>query len=181
MKALLLFLMLAPVIAGAQQRWSTRQGTISFEASVPSFEEVKATSTAASCTLDSRTSHMQASVRMRSFAFKRDLMKQHFNDHYVESDHYPRAVLKGTLEGINPETVSSSPRPAIVRGKLTIHGKTRKVTIPVQVTRQGEAIRITSSFNIKLSDYHIAVPSLVRSKIAETVRIDAAFDLHRER
>ena len=58
-----------------------------------------------------------------------------------------------------------------VSGDLTIHGVTKKVTTPGTVTIKSGNITATSKFNIKLADYNISIPGLVKDKIAETIEI----------
>lgn len=167
---LLLAALIFSISVSAQQFTST-EGSISFEASVPSFEEVKATSDKATCIINGTA--VQASVAINSFEFRLPLMQEHFNEHYMESDKYPRAVLKGNLEKV----VSPGNAPAYkIRGKLTLHGKTRKVHIPVQL-KGDQTLEMYAAFTINLSDYAIKVPTLVKSKIAEQVTIRCRFVL----
>ena len=67
------------------QKMITRNGKITFEASMPSFEEIKGVNSTASCILDQATGDFVALALIKSFKFKSPLMEEHFNENYIES------------------------------------------------------------------------------------------------
>jgi polyisoprenoid-binding protein YceI len=54
---------------------------------------------------------------------------------------------------------------------MTMHGVTKKVSIPGSVTVKGGKVTAFSKFNVKLKDYNITVPSLVADKISEEIDV----------
>jgi len=58
-----------------------------------------------------------------------------------------------------------------VKGKLTIHGVTRDVEAPGTIRVAGGKVDANSTFTIQLSDYKISIPSVVKDKISNTIRI----------
>jgi polyisoprenoid-binding protein YceI len=44
-------------------------------------------------------------------------------------------------------------------GKLTVHGVTREVTVPVEARWTGDQIEVVASFDIALADYEIDPPT----------------------
>src|SRR6187549_3993369 len=99
MKKLLLMTLLS--VAGfvsAQDKMITKTGKVTFEASVPAFEEVKAKNETATCVLNPTTGEIASLALMKGFRFKIALMEEHFNENYIESDKYPKATFKGKIE-----------------------------------------------------------------------------------
>ena len=61
-------------LSHAQDKLITKTGTITFEASVPSFEEVKAKNSGASCVLNTKTGEIASLALLKGFRFKVALM-----------------------------------------------------------------------------------------------------------
>src|SRR5688500_14963512 len=76
------------------QKMITKTGKVTFEASVPSFEEVKATHDAVTCVLNPATGEIASLALIKGFRFKIALMEEHFNENYIESNKYPKATFK---------------------------------------------------------------------------------------
>jgi polyisoprenoid-binding protein YceI len=64
------------------------------------------------------------------------------------------------------------PKEFIVTGKLEIHGVTRTVSTVIKINKVNTDIEIKSNFRIKTSDYRIAIPKIIQSKISEIVKIE---------
>ena len=97
-KFTLLVLIFATYPIFAQEKLSTSKCTIYFEASVPLFEAVEAKNDIVDCTLIPEKSQITFTAVIKNFQFKRDLMKEHFNSNYMESDRYSKAIFKGIIE-----------------------------------------------------------------------------------
>jgi polyisoprenoid-binding protein YceI len=65
-----------------------------------------------------------------------------------------------------------------VKGQLTLHGVTKDVLTSGLIRVENKGVNTTASFNIKVADYGIKIPSLVKNKIAKVVKItvDASLD-----
>ena len=99
-------------------------------------------------------------------------MQQHFNENYVESDKYPRSEFKGTI--INNSEINytkDGTYTAKVRGKLTLHGVTNDVETTGTIKVNGGEIDALSGFNVLLSDYRIKIPSIVKDKVSNSIKI----------
>lgn len=151
------------------QKYTTRTGNLKFEASVPSFEEVAAESKTASAALDTSNGDVAVLVLMKGFRFKVALMEEHFNESYAETDKYPKATFKGKVEGFDLSKITSEARDFIISGDLTLHGKTQKITDRAKISRAGDVITITGSFDVKPEDFDIKIPQVVSKKIADKV------------
>jgi len=128
-KNLILFvtLVLTVSVSFGQGKFYTKTGKVSFISKAP-LEEIEGKNKTVTAVVDSKTGAMQFAIQMKGFEFEKQLMQQHFNENYVESDKYPKAEFKGTIS--NNSTINYSKDgnyPAKVKGKLTIHGVTKDV------------------------------------------------------
>ena len=73
-KLLLPFLLLAVTIAFGQSKYMTKSGSMSFEASQPSFEPIEATHSAVSALLNADTGELAVLALVRGFRFPLALM-----------------------------------------------------------------------------------------------------------
>ena len=102
----------------------------------------------------------------------KQLMKEHFNENYMESDKIPKSTFQGKIKDLSSINFKKSGTfPVIVEGDLTIHGIKQHITTSGNLKIETGKIQTTSAFTIKLSDYKIEIPSLVADKIAETLEI----------
>jgi hypothetical protein len=153
----------------AQEKLSTSKCIIYFEASVPLFEEVEAKNDVVECTLIPDKSQITFTAVIKKFQFKRDLMKEHFNSNYMESDRYSKAVFKGIIEKFDLKIVTETEKDFQIKGKLTIHGQTRIITVNAKIKKVASGIQITSHFTLNTDDFNIEIPSIVIAKISKKV------------
>ena len=159
----------------AQNEMTTSSGIILFEASVPLYEEVTATNKTVSSILNIRTGVLTSVVQMKEFRFKLSLMEEHFNEKYLETDSYPNAYFKGTIEGFNLNITDSNSKEFKLKGELKIHGKTKKINTIVTLRKSENKLEIVSNFNVNIKDFNIKIPEILSMKIAETVTIRTVF------
>jgi len=174
--ALLVFLTILGNTVFAQ-KMITRTGKVIFEASMPSFEEVKATNNSVSCILNLETGDLAALVLIKSFKFKAPLMEEHFNENYMESTLFPKATFKGTILNFDGKNLPKSNATYDLDGDLTIHGVTKKIKTKINVVYNSGKMNITSGFDIKPQDYKIEIPNLVKNKIAKNINTTLNFEL----
>ncbi len=85
-----------------------------------------------------------------------------------EVEEFPTATLGGSL----PPTVLEGGVEAVTfSGTLTLHGVTRDVTFPVQVTRDGAQATAAGSFDVLLSDYEMTRPNLFGIVVEDRVEL----------
>ncbi len=164
-------------IVSAQQKYSTKTGVLQFEASVPSFEEVKAKNSNASAILNTSNGEFASLALIQGFRFKVALMEEHFNENYMESSKYPKAVVKGTLEGFSLEKLSGSVSEFILKGTITVHGVTQPLKTPVKIKLADDVMELQAEFSLKPEQFEIKIPKIVSNKIAEEVFVMAMFSL----
>ena len=159
------------------QKLMTRAGEIGFEASMPAFEEIAAKNKTVSCILDESNGDVAALALIKAFKFKSPLMEEHFNENYLESSQYPKATFKGKILNFDASKLLAVKKSYDVEGDLTIHGVTKKIKSKMMFSSAAGKVVVTSSFSVKPQDYNIQIPSLVKNKIAEDVKIDLNFVL----
>lgn len=159
----------------SQDKKITKTGKIVFEASVPSFEEVKAKNEAVTCVVNIKTGEIASLALIRGFRFKVALMEEHFNENYMESDKYPKAIFKGKIQGFNWDGIGTSPKELKMKGTLEVHGKSKEITISVFLRKVDGGLEIISDFNVGIKDFNIEIPKVISMKVAETVNIKTFF------
>lgn len=155
----------------AQGKYFTKTGKISFISKAP-LEDDEAINKTVTTVLDSKSGAIQFSVLMKGFEFEKALMQEHFNENYVESDKYPKAEFKGTI--INNSEINylkNGTYTAKVKGRLTIHGITKDIAATGSFKINGANINATATFNVFLSDYNIKIPSIVKDKVSNSIKV----------
>ena len=161
----------------AQDRYFTKTGKIEFYSKAP-LEDIEAKNKTVTAVLDTKTGAVQFSVQMKGFEFEKALMQEHFNENYVESNKFPKAEFKGSVtNNSSVNYTKDGTYNAAVKGKLTIHGVTKDVEAPGIIKVGGGKIDASSTFNILLSDYNISIPSVVKDKISNTIKISVNTNL----
>jgi hypothetical protein len=161
------------------QKFMTRTGKIIFNATAPhSPEKVEAINNEVACVMDGKTGDVIFQVPVKSFKFERQLMEEHFNENYIESDKYPKANFSGKIENVGDVNFAKDGTyNAKVGGKLTIHGATNDISVPGTVTVKGGSVMLKTKFTVKLIDYKITVPSLVADKLSKEAVVTVESEL----
>jgi polyisoprenoid-binding protein YceI len=171
----LLSLALALTMACAMgQRYEVAKSNIRFFSDAM-VEDIAADNKKAVGIFDSQTSEIVFSVPIIEFEFEKSLMKEHFNEKYMETEKFPKALFKGKVVGFDLSLAEA--QKVTATGQLTIHGVTRDVEIPGQMTKQGDQIIIHATTIAKLADYNIAIPQMLFQNIAEQVEVTLDFTL----
>lgn len=166
-----LFTGLASAQGGA--KYITRDGKLKFDATATaSPEKIEALSNSATCILDVATGDMAWQVQVKGFKFEKALMQEHFNENYLESDKYPKAVFRGKITNLAEVNLKNDGTyNAIVAGKMTIHGVEKDISTNGALTVKGGKIQINAGFSLMLADYNIKIPAVVSANIAPEAKI----------
>lgn len=162
------------------QRYFTKAGEIVFDADGPldDVEKIHAKSTTASCVVDVATGQIEWAVPIKSFKFENSLMEEHFNENYLESEKFPKATFKGTIQNTQAvKWTSDGSYPVKVQGKLTIHGVTKDISTSGTITVKGGQIQASAAMKVALEDYRIKIPSVVGFKIAKEASVQIQANL----
>ena len=162
--------------AEAQTNYMTKTGKVSFFSSTP-LEDIRAVSQKLSAIVVSTNGQVAFQVPIRSFTFAKGLMQEHFNENYMESDKYPHAKFKGSLQP-KVDFTKDGEYPVTASGTLSVHGVDKQRVIPGKIWVKDGRIRMISNFDVACVDHKIKIPTLVITKVAEiiNVNIDATLD-----
>ncbi|KQB36883.1 YceI-like protein [Flavobacterium daejeonense] len=170
-KIILISILLLANLTFAQEKMICKTATVVFEASVPSFEEVKAANNTVTLVVNPKTGEIASLALMKGFRFKVALMEEHFNENYIESDRYPKAIFRGNIENFDLQNLTSIPKDYRVSGKLELHGKTQAIQAVLKISQSNSGIKIASNFSVKASDFAIDIPAIVKNKVSNAVHI----------
>jgi len=177
-KITLIILLIITIKSFAQDKMVTNGGIIHFEASIPLFEEVKASNERTNCILMLKTGQITCWMNIKDFKFQRSLMEAHFNQNYMESDRFPRAIFKGRIEKFDSKNINSIAKEFQIKGEITIHGRTKKIEINGFLKKVDNRIELTSVFPLNTDDFMIEIPFVIRSKISKSVITQLICVLH---
>ena len=175
-KSIFILLFFAIIAQSFGQKYYTKTGTLNFEGSVEAFEPVKASNETTTAILDLSTGKIAVLGLVKGFRFRNALMEEHFNENYMESDKNPKATFNGVVDGFSVADLDTE-KEYTVTGDLTLHGETKKITTKIYIGKNGDVISVKTNFSVIPADYDIDIPSVVREKISDNIKITANFDL----
>jgi len=161
-------------ICFGQSKYLTRSGTVSFEASMPAFEEVKANNETVTASFNSANGEMAILALVKGFRFKNALMEEHFNENYLESSKFPKAIFKGKIEQFKSQTGIQN---ATLSGTLQMHGVTNAVSTFATLNLTDNQLIFNGFFKVNASEYGVEIPKIVRNKVSDVVTIQFDFIL----
>jgi YceI-like domain len=179
MKSLFSFLFLCGLSSAVfAQQYFTRDAIVRFDATAAnSPETIQAVSKSNSCVLTNE-GNVEMAVLIKNFQFERALMQEHFNENYMESTKYPKAVFKGKIDNMSAVKLDKDGTyKANVSGIMTIHGVNKNITTPVDLVVKGDKISAKLAFSVQLADYKITIPNLVADKVGKTANIKLEAEL----
>ena len=158
------------------QKFFTRDGKVSFESDAP-LEKIEAKNSNATSVLDTESGKLEFAVLVKAFQFEKALMQEHFNENYMDSDKFPKAVFKGKIEGFDFEKLNSKEKEFKIAGTMTIKGKSKAVETIAKIKFVNNHIFAVSEFVVQPEDFGIKIPSIVRNKVAKDVKISFEYEL----
>lgn len=175
---LFLVLSLMSIAGYSQDTYFTRNGYIKFFSHTP-VEDILGQNYKVSSVLDTKTGKIEFAALIRAFEFEKKLMEEHFNENYLESVKFPKATFKGDIQNFDKAKLMASKgkQKVTVVGDLTIHGITKRVTVPGTIEVKEGKLEIASVFKVKPEDYNIKIPGAVRDKIAQELDVTVAMTL----
>ena len=177
MKASLLLLALLITSFASAQKYFTKTGTTAFKASVEAFEPIEAVNESTTAILNTQTGAIATLLFVKAFHFEIALMEEHFNENYMDSDKFPKATFKGQLDGFSMDLLSNADKEFTLKGILTIRGKTKAIETVAKIKNGDGNITLVSSFSVSPHDFDIAIPNIVRTKIAKDITIKLCYEL----
>ena len=84
--------------------------------------------------------------------------------------------LEGEIADFNFTEVNTKKEYALA-GTLTLRGVKKQINTMATITLDGDKIILSSGFTVAPQDFDIAIPKIVRKKIAETIHITLNYEL----
>lgn len=164
----------------AQEKWFTKSGKITFDATAPkSPDNIIATNNTVVCVLNSVTGNLQFSLLMQAFVFEKALMQEHFNENYIESSKYPKATFNGIVTNLNNIKFNENGSyNAQIKGTLFLHGVEKVIETNAKIIVENNQLNCIANFSISVSDYNIKIPKLVSNNIAKQAKINVVIMLN---
>lgn len=154
------------------QKFSTEKGTISFFSDA-AIEDITAENTMVGSLFNSATGELVFIVKIKDFIFPKALMREHFNEKYMETEKFPKSLFTGKLKGYN--IAAKGEQNVTATGRLTIHGVTKEIQVPGTITFDSGKAMMKGKFMVALKDYDIKIPKLVWQNIAEEIEVKIDF------
>lgn len=165
-----LVLLISP--CAVAQKYLAEKSFVSFFSDAQ-IEDITAKNNKSSSIFDSASGEIVFSIPIKDFVFAKSLMKEHFNEKYMESDKFPKSTFQGKIIGF--DSVATGEQQVVASGKLTIHGESRQVAIPGTIEVNEGSLTMKAKFLVKLEDYKISIPQLLWQNIAEQVEVTIEF------
>lgn len=167
----LLFLLMNVSLIAFSQVYVTRNGTIRFFSQTP-LENIEAINRQTMSALNTETGEFVFRLPIRSFAFDKALMQEHFNDNFMESHKYPNASFQGEITNIDELDLDRDGTYEVsVAGALTIKDVTRNISKPGKLIIKDGQITSSAEFVIRPEDYNIRIPGRYIRNIASEIEV----------
>lgn len=153
------------------QKLMTRTGKVSFY-SATSIENIEAFNNEVAAAYDASKGDLVFQVAIKGFKFDKQLMQDHFNEDYMESDKFPKATFSGKItEFAKADVKKNGSYKVNAVGTLTIHGVAQKVAIPGTIDVKDGVATFHSEFKVATADYKIKIPSVAQGKVANSIAV----------
>lgn len=156
------------------QLYTTRSGFIGFY-SKTALEDIRGENNQVYAVIDAGKKNLAFAALLKGFIFPKELMQEHFNENYVESDKYPKATFSGAYTGDVP-LGNDGVYTVAVKGNLTLHNVTKTVETAATLEVKAGHLLGMAEFKVKPEDFNIAIPSVVRDKIDKEIRVKVNID-----
>ncbi len=151
------------------QVYLTKTGFIGFY-SKTLLEDIQAENNQVYAILDPASHHLAFALLLKGFIFPRELMQEHFNENYAESDKYPKATFSGSCS-VEMDLSKEGIYQVVIKGELNLHGVTRPIETTAQLEVKNDRILGTAFFKIIPENFEISIPEVVREKIAKEIEV----------
>ncbi len=155
------------------QKIIARQGRVAFFSYTP-VENIKAENNQVLSIIDLSNGSIAVSMLMNAFIFEKALMREHFNESYVESDLYPKATFVGEILDFDPLLRGEQTR--IIKGNFTMHDVSTALEIKTKIDYIDNSYEVSGSFEAMVKDYEIKIPPLLAGNIAKVITVDFRFE-----
>ena len=168
-----------PVLGLSQSKYFTREGHVHFKSDAK-VELIESNNFKVASIVDFETGNIEVSVLMKAFEFKKALMEEHFNENYLETNDFPKSIFKGKIKNIESIALDKNGEHSLdadgeygieIEGELMLHGVTKSIIVPATLKFEKGILTGNCSFIIKVEDYNIKIPTVVKDNIAKEIVI----------
>jgi len=163
----LILFFLAATIAQAQTL-TFDHGKVEFHTS-SIMSDIEAVSEEIVMVLNVESGAFEIRIPIASFEFEYEMMQDHFNEEYLESDQYPDATFTGKI--VQDISDFQEAIEVDVSGELTIHGVTKPTSFSATLSKKDELTKINCIFPIVFKDFDVEEPSILRKSVAKDVEV----------
>lgn len=155
-----------PIVA--QKNYSTKTAIVHFRA--VDDDDIDAVNKLAVSRLQSN-GDLSFIMLAKDFKFEMEKMQAHFNEDYIESDKFPRALFNGKITNFSTVNFSKDGKyPVTVTGNMQVHGVNKTVQTNGVIEVKGGIPTATARFTVTLKDFGIG--GLLIKMVADKINID---------
>jgi len=111
---------------------------------------------------------------------QKQIINKELREIVFEPDKYPEIIFRSS--DVTGKLNGSGGYDAKIAGDLTLHGVTRHIVLPAQVTLNGSELRAVGKFSIDRSDFNVKATSAFHGMVRVRKTVKFTFDIigHRE-
>jgi len=106
---------------------------------------------------------------------QKEIINKELREIVLHPDQYPDITFQSTQ--VVAKNVSAGRSEVKIDGNLTLHGVTRRITIPAVVTLQGNTMRAVGEFSIDRDDYKVKATSAFHGMVRVRNKVKFEFDI----
>lgn len=106
---------------------------------------------------------------------QKQIINGELRDIVLEPAKYPEIVFKSTI--VSGKAVTANEYELKIAGNLTLHGVTRRITIPAKVTLTGNDLRAVGEFSIDRGDFKVPATSAFHGMVRVRKTVKFTFDI----
>lgn len=106
---------------------------------------------------------------------EKQIINKELREIVLEPDKYPDITFKST--NVSGRSRDANTYELKIDGDLTLHGVTRRITIPTEVTLSGNDMRARGQFSIDRDDFGVKATSAVHGMVRVRNKIEFTFDI----
>jgi len=111
---------------------------------------------------------------------QKQLIDKELRDIVLEPSKYPDIIFRST--SVTGKSTGNNQYQLNIKGDLTLHGVTRLITIPTEITLTGTDLRARGEFSIDRGDFKVKATSAVHGLVRVRDKVKFTFDIvgHRD-
>ena len=144
MKRILVVALLGITLQGFSQKYAAEKSFISFF-SDGAIEDIAAENLKTTTLFNTSTGDIVFSIPIKEFAFDKSLMKEHFNEKYMETEKFPKATFQGKVVGFQMDKKGEQQATASGRRPTANSTRSHESVAPRITPALSQGVRICSS------------------------------------